>query len=43
MIRKAVFSDLDAVVNIYDEIHRAEEDGVLFHHLRGDIFAWPGH
>lgn len=29
MIRKAVFSDLDAVVNIYDEIHRAEEDGVI--------------
>ncbi len=29
MIRKAVRSDLDAVVDIYDEIHRAEENGVI--------------
>ena len=29
MIRKAFLSDLDAVVNIYDEIHRAEEDGII--------------
>ena len=29
MIRKAVKSDLDAVVNIYDEIHQAEEAGII--------------
>ena len=29
MIRKAVYSDLDAVVNIYDEIHQAEEAGEI--------------
>ena len=29
MIRKAVKSDLDAVVNIYDEIHQAEEEGII--------------
>ena len=29
MIRKAVKSDLDAVVNIYDEIHQAEEEGFI--------------
>ena len=29
MIRRAVRSDLDAVVTIYDEIHRAEEDGTI--------------
>jgi GNAT superfamily N-acetyltransferase len=29
MIRKAMKSDLDAVVNIYDEIHQAEEAGII--------------
>jgi ribosomal protein S18 acetylase RimI-like enzyme len=29
MIRKAVYSDLDAVVNIYNEIHQLEEDGAI--------------
>ncbi len=29
MIRKATSSDLDAVVHIYDEIHHAEEIGVV--------------
>ena len=29
MIRKAVYSDLDAVVNIYNEIHQAEENGTI--------------
>ncbi len=29
MIRKATKSDLDAVVNIYDEIHQAEEEGSI--------------
>ena len=29
MIRKAVLADLDAVVGIYDEIHLAEETGLI--------------
>lgn len=29
MIRKAISSDIDAVVKIYDEIHQAEEDGLV--------------
>lgn len=29
MIRKAAYTDLDAVENIYDELHQAEEDGLM--------------
>ena len=38
MIRKAEYSDLNAVVRIYDEIHQAEESGILTTGWLRDIY-----
>ena len=38
MIRKAEYSDLNAVVQIYDEIHQAEESGILTTGWLRDIY-----